>query len=387
MASYKKDRVFESITPYGNRPMLFPIVGSVNYEYVSFDVSNKIRSGEVLGYTYDRDDNPTVRMVEKQIAPMEGGEDCMLCTSGCAALAMIYFTYLHAGEQLLIFNEIYGGNYKISLILERLGVEVIWLEIDHPEQIEENITEKTRMIACETPSNPLSKVVDIRYLREQADRVGAILSVDNTFATPYHQHPFELGADLVMHSATKAMGGHNDLMAGAIFCKTKQQYEDLWYTRQAIGTSLDPYSASFLERGLKTFDIRIPKMSENALAIAEFLEKHPRVEKVYYPGLESDPGHKIACGQMEKGFGGMLAFELEGTLEDTQKFIEKLKFIHHAISLGCTETLVGLPFSSTMTYWKEEDRLRFGVKPGTIRLSAGIEEKDELIADLEQALS
>jgi cystathionine beta-lyase/cystathionine gamma-synthase len=385
--SYKKDRFFDGITPFGDRPMLLPIVGSVNYEYYSFEILGKVRAKEIQGYTYDRDDNPTVLQLEKQVKRLEAGaHSCMLTTSGCAALTMIYLTFLKAGDELMIFNEIYGGNYKIALILEKFGVKVTWLDIDHPEQVAQKISKQTKMIACESPTNPLTKVVDLRYLKQQADKVGAMLMVDNTYATGIHQEPFNLGADIVMHSATKAMGGHNDLMAGAIFCKDAKQYEDLWYCRQAIGTLLDPFSASFLERGLKTYNLRIPKMAENAMAVSEFLEGHKRIEKVYYPGLKSFAGHEIASRQMSHGFGAMMAFEIEGDIANTYKFIEKLKYIHHAISLGCTETLVGMPYFSTMTYWPEADRIRFGVKPKVVRLSAGIEEKEDLIADLKQAL-
>jgi cystathionine beta-lyase/cystathionine gamma-synthase len=252
--------------------------------------------------------------------------------------------------------------------------------------VAESIKENTRMIFCETPSNPLVKVVDIEYLRRQADRVGAILVVDNTFATPYHQLPLELGADLIVHSATKGLGGHNDLMAGAIACSTKQYYDELWFTRQAIGTTLDAFSASLLERGLKTFEIRAAKMSENAMAIAEFLADHPKITRICYPGLPDDPGYKIACRQMKKGFGGVLAFDVGKTQDEAKKFVEKLNVIYHAVSLGCTETLVCLPVLTTMLYLPVERRTIFGVRPNTVRLSAGIGDTNELIEDLKQAL-
>jgi cystathionine beta-lyase/cystathionine gamma-synthase len=212
-----------------------------------------------------------------------------------------------------------------------------------------------------------------------------MLIVDNTFATPYHQKPLELGAHLVVHSATKALGGHNDLMAGAIL-GNKNDYDKLWFTRQAIGTTHDPYSASLLERGLKTFELRAKCMSDNALTMAEFLCKHPKIKRIFYPGLKSDPGYDISCKQMKNGFGGLMAFEVGETQEDAKKFITNLKTIYHAVSLGATETLVCIPYLTTMLYLPPERRTTFGVKENTVRLSAGIENKDILINDLKQAL-
>ncbi|KPK65091.1 MAG: hypothetical protein AMK73_03930 [Planctomycetes bacterium SM23_32] len=376
----------DPLTPYGNKPMVTPIVSAVNYEYLSFEVLRKITDGEVDGYTYHRDDNPTVRAVEKQIAALEGAVDCVVGTSGMAAITMVLLTYLHRGDRLLTFHDVYGANYKVSLILERFGVTVDWLNAADHDQVPAHVTDSTRMIFCETPSNPLCKIVDIARLREQADRVGAMLVVDNTFATPYHQLPLSLGADLVVHSATKGLGGHNDLMAGAIACATKEYYNELWFTRQAIGTTLDPYSASRLERGLKTLDLRAAKMAENAQAVAEFLAAHPRVTRVCYPGLPSDPGHQIARRQMRNGFGGVLAFDVGQTQEEAKRFVEKLDLIYHAVSLGATETLVCLPVLTTMLYLPEQRRVSFGVRPNTVRLSAGIERADDLIEDLKQAL-
>ncbi|MBN2443878.1 MAG: aminotransferase class I/II-fold pyridoxal phosphate-dependent enzyme [Spirochaetales bacterium] len=376
----------DPLTPYGNKPMVTPIVSAVNYQYTSFEVLRKITDGEIDGYTYHRDDNPTVRTVEKQIAALEGAKDCIICTTGMAACTMTFLTFLKQGDHLLTFHDIYGANYKVSLILEKFGVEVTWLDGWNYSEVKDAIKENTKMIFCETPSNPLIKVIDIEFLREQANRVKALLVIDNTFATPYHQKPFHSGADMVVHSATKALGGHNDLMAGAIACSTKEYYDKLWFTRQAIGTTLDSFSASLLERGLKTFEIRAKKMSENAMEIAHFLKNHPKISNVYYPGLETDRGHEIAVKQMKNGFGGMLAFDVGETQGEAKIFVENLKTIIHAVSLGCTETLVCLPVLTTMLYMPLERRTSFGVKPNTIRLSAGIENTQTLIKDLEQAL-
>lgn len=283
----------DPLTPYGNRPMVTPIVNAVNYEYLSFDILRQITDGEIDGYTYHRDDNPTVRNVEKQIAALEGAEDCVVCTTGMAACTMVFLTYLSAGDHLILFRDIYGANYKVSLILERLGVKITWLDSKDAPRIKKFLRRNTRMVFLETPTNPLCKTIDITAARKAAKSVKAMLVVDNTFATPYHQKPLKLGADLVLHSATKALGGHNDLMAGAI-AGSKEHYNDLWFTRQAIGTTLDAYSAFLLDRGLKTFEIRAEAMARNAQAVAMFLSKQSNISRLNYPGLPSHPDHAVA---------------------------------------------------------------------------------------------
>jgi len=374
----------DPLTPYGNKPMVTPIVNAVNYEYSSFEVLRQITDGEIDGYTYHRDDNPTVRAVEKKIALLEEAEDCIICTSGMAACTMVYLTYLSAGDNLIIFHDVYGAHYKVSIILERLGIDITWLDACDSNKIAEHIRPNTKMIFCESPSNPLCKVLDLAHLRKAADKVNALLVVDNTFSTPYHQKPLSLGADIVVHSATKGLGGHNDLMAGAIAC-SKKHYDDLWFTRQAIGTTLDAYSGSLLERGLKTFEIRAQKMAANAIAMAEYLEKNPKISQVRYPGLKTDSSYSIAAKQMHNGFGGVLAFDVGNSQEDAKNFISNLKVICHAVSLGATESLICIPYLTTLLYMPPERRTVFGVLPNTVRLSAGIEKTEMLLKDLDQA--
>ena len=380
-----EDVMPDPLTPYGNKPMVTPIVNAVNYEYKSFDVLRQITDGEIDGYTYHRDDNPTVRAVEKKIARMEGSEDCIVCTTGMAACSMVYFTYLKAGDHLILFHDIYGAHYKVSLILERMGIEITWLDAGECDAIERHIKPSTSMIFCETPSNPLCKIIDIEKTAAIAKKHNIMFIVDNTFATPYHQKPLEFGAHMVVHSATKALGGHNDLMAGAIACN-KADYEKLWFTRQALGTTLDAYSASLLERGLKTFDMRAERMAHNAMAMAEFLKGHPKISKTFYPGLVDDPGHAVASRQMKNGFCGMLAFNVGNSQEDAKNFITNLETIYHAVSLGSTETLICIPYLTTMLYLPPERRVGFGVEKNTVRLSAGIDKTGLLIDDLKQAL-
>ncbi|MCK5172257.1 MAG: aminotransferase class I/II-fold pyridoxal phosphate-dependent enzyme [Planctomycetes bacterium] len=376
----------DPLTPYGNKPMVTPIVNAVNYEYSSFEVLRQITDGEIDGYTYHRDDNPTVRAVEKKIASLEEAEDCIVCTSGMAACTMVYLTYLSAGDHLILFHDLYGAHYKVSLILERMGIDITWLDADDGHKIAKHVRPNTKMIFCESPTNPLCKILDIAQLHEEADKVGALLVVDNTFATPYHQKPLSLGADIVVHSATKGLGGHNDLMAGAI-AGSKEHYDNLWFTRQAIGATLDAYSGSLLERGLKTFEIRAEKMASNAMAMAEYLAGKPKISNVYYPGLKKDAGYSIASKQMQNGFGGILGFDVGDSQEDAKKFISKLKVIYHAVSLGATESLICIPYLTTLLYMPPERRTIFGVRPNMVRLSAGIEKSETLLEDLEQAMS
>lgn len=375
----------DPLTPYGNRPMVTPIVNAVNYEYRDFEVLRKITDGEIDGYTYHRDDNPTVRAVEKKIAVLEEAEDCVVCTSGMAACTLVYLTYLKAGDHLILFHDVYGAHYKVSLILERLGVEVTWLNADESALLDQHIKANTAMIFLETPTNPLCKIIDIAVARRAADRSNARLIVDNTFATPYHQHPLALGAHLVIHSATKALGGHNDLMAGAI-AGPKEDYDKLWFTRQAIGTTLDAYSASLLERGLKTFDLRAERMAANALAVANWLRGQPKISRLHYPGLLDDPGHAVARHQMRNGFGGMMAFDVGQSQEDAKRFVSALRVIVHAVSLGATQSLICIPCLTTMLYLPPERRTTFGVARNTVRLSVGIEPVEEITRDLKQAL-
>jgi len=375
----------DPLTPYGNKPMVTPIVNAVNYEYLDFEVLRKITDGKIDGYTYHRDDNPTVRAVEKKIASLEEAEDCIVCTSGMAACTLVYLTYLKSGDNLVLFHDSYGAHYKVSLILERLGVEVTWISADESPDLKNHIKPNTSMVFLETPTNPLCKSIDIAAARKAADKSGALLIVDNTFATPFHQKPLMLGADMVVHSATKALGGHNDLMAGAI-AATKEDYERLWFTRQAVGSTLDAYSASLLERGLKTFDLRAEKMAANAADVAEYLAGRPNVSRLHYPGLDTDPGHSIAKKQMRNGSGAMMAFDVGETQKDARDFISRLKVIKHAVSLGATESLICIPYLTTMLYLPPERRLSFGVRENTVRLSVGIEPVKEVIRDLEHGL-
>ena len=381
-----REKIHDPLTPYGNRPMVTPIVNAVNYEYLDFDVLKQITDGEIDGYTYHRDDNPTVRSVEKEIALMEDADDCVLCTTGMAACTMVYFTYLNAGDHIILFHDIYGAHYKVSLILERMGIEITWLDASDSDNLAQFIKANTKMIFMETPTNPLCKIIDIAKMRQFADKVNAMVVVDNTFATPYHQKPLALGAHLVVHSATKALGGHNDLMAGAIACSA-EDYEKLWFTRQAIGTTLDAYSASLLERGLKTFSMRAEKMAVSAMAVAEFLVKHPKISNFRYPGIKESKEYHIAASQMKNGFGGIMAFDVGTTQEDAKTFISNLEIIYHAVSLGATESLICIPYLTTMLYMPEDRRTGFGVNVNTVRLSIGIEPVETIINDIENALN
>jgi cystathionine gamma-lyase/homocysteine desulfhydrase len=293
---------------------------------------------------------------------------------------------LSAGDHLIIFHDTYGANYKVSLILERLGVDITWIDAENADKVEKYVRPETKMIFLETPSNPLCKIIDIQSIRKAADTADAMVVVDNTFATPFHQNPLERGADLVVHSATKALGGHNDLMAGAV-AGSKEHYNRLWFTRQAIGTTLDPYSAFLLDRGLKTFELRMETMSRNARQVAELLQSQTAVSRLMYPGFNSHPAYKTAARQMKNGFGNMMAFDVGTGEEDAKRFIAALKTVRHAVSLGSTESLICIPYLTTMLYLPPERRTIFGVRKNTVRLSVGIEPFDKIAADITQALT
>ena len=327
--------------------------------------------------------------VNRVVAHLEDGQEQLQYLEGLAGSSRS--ALIHAclnelkGPHLILFHDVYGAHYKVSLILERMGVEITWLDAAHSDRMEDHLRPNTKMIFFETPSNPLCKVVDIAAARKVTNKAGALLIVDNTFATPYHQQPLALGADLVVHSATKGLGGHNDLMAGAV-AGSKERYDELWFTRQAIGTTLDPHSAFLLARGLKTLDLRAQKMSDNGQAMAQCLEGHPKISNLNYPGLPNHHDYAAASRQMHNGFGGMLCFDVGETIEDAKKFINALNIIYHAVSLGATESLICIPYLTTMLYLPEERRTTFGVNKNTVRLSAGIEEAETLVEDLERAL-
>ncbi|MEM3666351.1 MAG: aminotransferase class I/II-fold pyridoxal phosphate-dependent enzyme [Candidatus Bathyarchaeia archaeon] len=343
-------------------------------------------SEKTEGYIYTRFDNPTVRAVEGTVALLEGAEDAAAFSSGMAAITTAILTLVSTGDHIVASRDLYGGTLTFfQEFLPRFGVAVSLVEATDPSAVEEAILENTRVIYAETPTNPTLKVVDLRKIASMAKKEGITSVIDSTLASPYNLRPMEFGVDIVVHSATKYLGGHNDVTAGVV-CGSKGFIQKLRKTRKILGGTLDPIAAWLLLRGLKTLALRMERHNQNGMLIAEYLEKHPKVSKVYYPGLRSHPQHSIAKRQMS-GFGGVVSFEIKGDFEKTVKFVESLKLCSLAASLGGTETLVTQPATSSHYFISPEHRQKLGITDQLIRLALGIENAEDIVSDLEQALN
>jgi cystathionine beta-lyase/cystathionine gamma-synthase len=334
-------------------------------------------------YVYARVSNPTTVALEKVVAALEAGQHALAFGSGMAATTAA-MSLVGAGEHVLITDNVYGGNYRLlHEYLVRYNVEHDFVDMSDPSTIEAAIRPNTRLLWLETPTNPSLKVIDIARVSGIAHQYGAWVGVDNTFASPYFQNPLALGADIVMHSCTKYLGGHSDLVAGILAVSEEDLYEPLFGTRRTTGGILGPFDAWLLLRGVKTLAVRMEAHQRNALAVAQFLEEQPRVARVLYPGLESHPQHALAARQM-RGFSGMVSFEIVGGHEAAMAFIQSLHLFTSAVSLGGVESLVEIPHDMTHEVLQGTD---LAISPALIRLSVGIEHPDDLIADLAQAFT
>ncbi|MFN2198401.1 MAG: aminotransferase class I/II-fold pyridoxal phosphate-dependent enzyme, partial [Anaerolineales bacterium] len=316
-------------------------------------------------------------------------EDAQAATSAATGMGVIHstlFTLLSPGQRVVSVKDTYGGtNVIFSEFLPRFQIAVTLCETTDHAQIEAEIAKGCQVLYLESPTNPTTKVMDIARLAQAAHAVGAVVVVDNTFATPINQNPLSLGADLVIHSATKYLGGHADALGGVV-CGRQELVQQIFHYREINGATLHPMAAYLLLRGVKTLELRVQRQNASALQVAQFLEAHPAVARVYYPGLASHPGHEIARRQM-RGFGGMLSFMLkENTLEAVGRFLPRLRFAHAAANLGSVETIVGPPATTSHVENTPEERLSLGIPEGLIRYSTGIEDVVDLIADLDQAL-
>lgn len=330
---------------------------------------------------YSREDNPTVNLLERKMAALEGGEDCLAFSSGMAAISTLLLSLTRQGDTIVTSKEVYGASLILMRSLEKFGIRVKCVLND---RLEREIDGRTKLVFVESITNPTLNVPDIRGIAEACRINGATLVVDNTFATPINFRPIEAGAEYVIHSATKYLGGHNDAVAGVLI-GPKAGIDNAWEWRRNLGGSLDPFAAYLVIRGLKTLKLRVEEQNRKAQAIAEFLERHQKVKKVHYPGLESSPHHERAKDLM-KGFGGVVSFELED-LDGAMKFLGGLKLIKTAPSLGGAETLVTHPVSSSHKNISPEERRELGITDGLVRLSVGLEDTEDLIADLEEALA
>jgi cystathionine gamma-synthase len=364
-----------------------PVVHSVSFGYKDIEEWQEVALGQKKGHIYGRNTNPTVEVFENKICELESAEAATSASTGMGIISSTLFALLTPGKRVVSVKDTYGGTNKIfTEFLPRINVDVTLCETTDHQLIESEVAKGCDVLYLETPTNPTIKILDLERLSNAGKKAGATVLVDNTFATPINQHPLALGADLVLHSATKFLGGHADALGGVV-CGSKDLIDQIYHYREINGATLDPMSAYLLLRGMKTLALRIERQNQNAMEIATYLSGHPKVKEVFYPGLESHEGHDIALRQME-GFGGMLSFSLvEESLTAVGKVITGLKFAHAAANLGAVETIVGPPATTSHVECSKEERRAMGIPESLIRYSTGIEDVQDLKDDLEQALA
>jgi cystathionine gamma-lyase len=342
--------------------------------------------GDHKGYEYSRTHNPTRTQLQDALAALENGKHGLCFASGMAAIDCIV-KLLEPGDEVVSTNDLYGGSYRIfTKVFAKYGIKFTFVPMHDVEAVRGAMTERTKLVWAETPTNPLLHLIDIKAIAEVAHEGGALLVVDNTFATPYLQNPLDLGADVVMHSLTKYMAGHSDVVMGALIVQDDELHQRLSFLQNACGGTPGPQDCFLVLRGIKTLHIRMQRHCENGRAVAEYLRQHPRVDKVYWPGLESHPNHQVARQQM-RDFGGMVSFVLKGDkVEDAVQVLEKFQLFSLAESLGGVESLSGHPATMTHASIPAEERRKAGLSDSLIRLSVGIEDAEDLIEDLAQAL-
>lgn len=368
-----------------DRATQVPVVHSVSFGYDDLDEWLAVALGQAPGHIYGRNTNPTVDVFEEKVRLLEGGEAATSASTGMAIISNTLHALLRPGKRVVSVKDTYGGTTKVFTdFLPEYGIEVELCDTEDFESIESAVSKGCDLLYLETPTNPTLKVLDLERLSSAGRDQGAVVVVDNTFATPINQNPLDLGADLVVHSATKFLGGHADALGGVVV-GSRDLVDKVYGYREINGATLHPMAAYLLLRGMKTLHLRITRQNESAQRISEFLEEHPKVARVNYPGLPSHPHHDIAARQM-RGFGGMLSFSLGDDLDVVRKFIPRLRLAHAAANLGSVETIVGPPATTSHVEVPAEERAALGIPEGLIRYSTGIEDPDDLIADLESAL-
>ncbi|MCX2738643.1 cystathionine gamma-synthase [Pontibacter anaerobius] len=342
--------------------------------------------GDHKGYEYSRTHNPTRTQLQNALAALENGKHGLCFSSGMAAVDAI-MKLLKPGDEVVSTNDLYGGSYRIfTKIFQNYGIKFHFTNMQDVGNVEKLVNENTKMIWVETPTNPLLNIIDIKAYGELCKKRNLLLVADNTFATPYLQTPLDMGADMVMHSLTKYMGGHSDVVMGAIIVKDDDLHERLAFIQNSCGATPGPQDCFLVLRGLKTLHLRMERHCQNGRQVAEFLKNHPKVNKVYWPGFTEHPNHEVAQKQM-RDFGGMVSFELKGdNVDDATRVLENLKLFALAESLGGVESLCGHPATMTHASIPREDRMKAGLSDTLIRLSVGVEDAEDLIADLEQAI-
>ena len=360
--------------------------GAVNIPIYQTSTYKQDGIGKDRGWEYSRTGNPTRKALEDCIAALEGAKYGLAYASGLAAEATTCLSLLKKGDHVVSGDDVYGGTYRLfEKVFRKWGLEITYADSKNPASFKKAMRRNTRLIWAETPTNPLLNITDIAALAEIAKKGKALLAVDNTFATPYFQRPIELGADIVVHSSTKYLGGHSDVIGGLMAVADKGVYEEIKFSQNAAGAVPGPWDSWLTLRGIKTLAVRMKAHEANAFAVANYLSSHRAVSKVFYPGLESHPGHSLARKQMD-GFGGMVSFELKGGRSAAEVFFKKLKIYMLAESLGGVESLACYPATMTHASIPEKQRLERGITAGLVRLSSGIENTEDLIGDLERAL-
>ena len=371
---------------YGTLAM--PIYQTSTFIFDSAEQGGRRFALEEAGYIYTRLGNPTTTVLENKIAALEEGEAAVATSSGMGAISSTLWTVLKAGDHVVTDKTLYGCTFALMCHgLTRFGIEVTFVDTSNLDEVKNAMKENTRVVYLETPANPNLKIVDLEVLSKLAHtNPNTLVIVDNTFATPYMQKPLKLGADIVVHSVTKYINGHGDVIAGLVITN-KELADQIRFVglKDMTGAVLGPQDAYYIIRGMKTFEIRMERHCKNAKKVVEFLNKHSKIERVYYPGLETHPGHEIAKKQM-KDFGAMISFELKGGFEAGKTLLNSLKLCSLAVSLGDTETLIQHPASMTHSPYTKEEREAAGITDGLVRLSVGLENVEDIIADLEQGL-
>lgn len=365
-----------------------PVTGSILtpvYQTTTY-VQDSVDEYLAKGYSYSRSANPTVDALEKKLAVLENGHGCTCYSTGMAAIQAVVQATLNAGDHAIVSDVAYGGTYRLcTKVYARFGVEFTFVDTSKPDAVEAAVRDNTRLILTETPANPTLKLTDIAAVSRIATSRGIPHAVDNTFLTPFYQMPLELGADIVIHSTTKYFDGHNATVGGAAIAKTAEWDEAIRFIQNASGVIMSPWVAWLTLQGIKTLSVRMERQSANALAVAEFLESHPKVTRVQYPGLKSFPQHDLATSQSE-GFGAMLWFEVEGGLQAGKRLMDAVELCSLAENLGSVETLITHPVTMTHADVEPEERDRVGITDGLVRLSVGLEDAQDLIDDLSAAL-
>lgn len=378
--------VHAGIGNYEFGPVVPPIYQTSTFKFESAQHGGDLFSGNGEGYIYTRMANPTIEAMEKAVAELEGGFNALGCGSGMAAIHTVFAGLLQQGDHLVCSYAVYGPtNTLLSTVMNRFGIETTFVNTENTEEIKAAMKDTTKMIYIETPGNPTLAVTDLKAVAEIAKEKGAKLVVDNTFMSPVLQNPLALGADIVVHSMTKFLNGHADVVAGIIVTKTEEDWKHLRKVLNQLGGVIDPFNAFLVHRGLKTLALRMKAHCKNAQPIAEFLENHPKVEWVRFPGLPSHPQHEI-CKKQASGFGGMITFELKGGFKAGETLMNSVQLAQLAVSLGGVESLIQHPASMTHKSMGEAARAKAGISEGLVRLSVGIEDYKEIIKDLENAL-